>query len=106
MNSSKYVLSARQKQLVKNEVKRLIPDVSEEHFSNTIATFLYALHLYTGWKQKKLYDFYVQFDVLHKELLDYYQLDTHEDGWLCKLKLKELGVDVDEWIEKDKQNSK
>ncbi len=101
MNAMKNRLSANERRLINREIKLQVHEIAEENFANTIATFMYTLHLYSGWGKKKLKDFYIKFDELHKELLDWYQLPTTDDGWLCKIKLKEIGVDIDEWIRED-----
>lgn len=101
MNSMKHRLSANQRRLINRELKLQVSEITEENFSNTIATFLYTLHLYSGWGKKRLRDFYTEFDKLHAELLEWYKLPNTDDGWLCKKKLKDIGVDIDEWIRED-----
>lgn len=102
MNAMNYKLSAKDKRILNREMKRCAADYYEDLMNDIVATVLYTLYLYSGWKKKKLKDFYDNFDKLNKELLDYYRLEDSDSSWLCKQKLKDIGVDLDEWIKEEK----
>lgn len=103
MNAMDYKLSAKDKRILDREMKRYAADYFDNMMTDIIATVLYTLYLYSGWKKKKLKDFYDQFDKLNQELLDYYRMDGKDSAWLCKEKLKDLDINLDEWIEESKR---
>lgn len=101
MDALKHRLPANQWRLVKQEVKRIAPEIMEDTAKKILTTTLYLLHSNYGWGKKRLHDFWVEYDKFYEELLKYYQLSTDDAGWLCEQKLKDIGVDVDEWIRED-----
>ena len=75
-----------------------------EQFSNDIdAAILYTLHSKHGWGEKRLRQFYDDFLETCKDLENYYEMPT-EAGWLCRQKLKDIGVDVEAWNAERRRN--
>ena len=51
-----------------------------------------------GYGKKRLHRFFLDFNKLHKDMREYYQMDSaEENGWLARLKLEEYGINVEEW---------
>ena len=91
-------LSAKERKGMELEIKRQIIKMDLEHKQDIDALILYVLHSYLGFGKKRLHDFYINFAKEHKALLEYYELNSEADNvWLCKQKLKDIGVDIDEW---------
>lgn len=101
MNAMKHRLPADARRLLEREMKLQMNEIAEERNTNIVAIILYTLHEYAGWGKRKLKDFYDRFDKINKEQREYYQLSEDDDAFLCKIKLKELGIDVDEWIKEE-----
>lgn len=101
MNAMKHRLPANERRLLEREMKLQINDIAEEKNKNLVAIILYTLHEYTGWGKRKLKDFYDKFEKINKQQREYYQLEQEDDAFLCKIKLKEIGIDIDEWIKEE-----
>lgn len=55
---------------------------------------LWTLHRHLGFGPKRLHDFYLAMAEEHRRMREYYQID---DLYPERIKLKELGVDVEAW---------
>ena len=55
---------------------------------------LWTLHRHLGFGPKRLHDFYLAMAEEHRRMREYYQID---DIYPERIKLKELGVDVEAW---------
>lgn len=58
---------------------------------------LWTLHSVYGWGPKRLKDFYICMFREHLRMRDYYEMD---ELYPERYKLKEKGVDLDEWFDK------
>jgi hypothetical protein len=61
------------------------------------ALVLWYLHEEYGWGKTRLKKFYKGFSHKIKELSDWYVMAEGDQAWLADYKLKECGIDVDEW---------
>lgn len=86
-----------QKNAMEKEIRRQILEWDEKHSIDIDSSVLWVLHEGFGFGHKRLKRFWDLFIKLHKELRDYYQMDPEDNGWICKEKLKRMGVDVEEW---------
>ena len=55
---------------------------------------LWTLHRYLGFGVKRLHDFYLAMAAEHRRMREFYEMD---DLYPERLKLKELGADVEQW---------
>lgn len=55
---------------------------------------LWTLHRHLGFGVKRLHDFYLAMAAEHRRMRDFYEMD---DLYPERLKLKELGADVEQW---------
>lgn len=90
----------------KNEQKAIDLEITRqiEERMNRLALDINSCILYTlmtkyGFGAKRLREFNDCFTEIHSKLLDYYEMDAEDYGWLCRQKLKEHGVDLEAWIE-------
>lgn len=91
-------------QLNKNEQKALDIEITKQlvarersHMMEIDAVILWVLHRQCGWGEKRLKRFYMEFESRCHELFEYYQMEEKDLSWLCKEKLKDIGVDVEAW---------
>jgi len=78
------------------EINRQILEADAKYSTDVDAMILWVLHSCFGFGKKRLRRFYDEFSAEHQRLRDYYEMQ--DDGaWLCKHKLKDIGVDVDKW---------
>lgn len=88
-----------ERKAMKDEINRQIIQADAQYSRDLIVSVLWALHVYpkTKYAKKRLKDFYMTFDEVHQDMLDYYKMRDEDTAWLCDRKLKEIGVDIDEW---------
>lgn len=88
-----------QKKAMMDEINHQIIIADKKHYLDTVAMVLWALHVHkaTRFGKKRLKAFYKDFDKIHQELLDYYEMADDEASWLAMRELKVMGVDVEEW---------
>lgn len=56
--------------------------------------WLWTLHRHLDFGVKRLHDFYLAMAAEHRRMRDFYEMD---DLYPERLKLKELGADVEQW---------
>ena len=61
------------------------------------AIILWELHTQLGLGPKRLKKFFDGFSDSLNALVNRYEMDISDDVWLCTHKLKEIGVDVEDW---------
>lgn len=88
--------SKQQKAALQEEINRQILEADEKYASNIDAMVLYTLHAHFGFGKKRLREFWDAFQQEHDKLIEHYQMPG-EFVWLCNRKLKEIGVDLEEW---------
>ncbi len=79
------------------EINRQILENDEKFERDRVAVILWTLHTEFGFGEKRLKKFWKSLYVQHQKLREYYQMMPSDDGWLCKRKLKDSGIDIDEW---------
>ena len=79
------------------EIYRQILENDEKFERDSIAVILWTLHEEFGFGEKRLKKFWKSLYFAHQQMREYYQMSPDDDGWLCKRKLKENGIDIDEW---------
>ena len=90
-------LSAAEKKALDMEVKRQISEYDQKHRLELQAVFLWVLHEHLGFGEKRLKQFFDIFDEAIDALIERYDLETKDSAWLCTLKLKEIGIDIQKW---------
>jgi hypothetical protein len=85
------------------EVRKMIVENEDKYRAGMDAAILYYLHDKYGFGIKRLRDFWNGFNELHDEMVRHYLISPQDAAWVCKEKLKRIGVDVDKWYEEDEQ---
>lgn len=94
-----FIMSAAQKKAMNEEINRQILERDKTFSMDFDSTVLYVLHITFGFGKKRLRRFWEAFINNHDELRQYYEMDSEDNAWLCRKKLKEIGVDVEAWYE-------
>lgn len=95
--------SKREEKAMMEEINRQVKAADENYWTDITAMILWAVREHVRKKYKKilgkkrLRDFFMDFDEIHKELVAYYELNQTDAPWIARLKLKELGIDVERW---------
>lgn len=88
--------SKAQKKAMDEKIKQMSAEITIRTGNNMDASALWALHKTFGFGKKRLRRFFLAFVEERKKLAEHYEMNGDED-YLCKVKLKEIGVDVEAW---------
>lgn len=89
-------LTAAEKKAMDMEINRQIAEADRRYTDDIDAMVLYTLRVHLGFGAKRLRRFYEAFSAEHDRLIQHYEMPD-DFVWLCKEKLKEIGVDVEAW---------
>ena len=78
-----------------DEVNRQLEERSKEWYADLDALILYVLHEEFGFGRDRLMRFFYSLIDTNEALIDHYRLKDTE--FVCKTKLREIGVDIDRW---------
>ena len=89
-------LTSNQQNAIESAVKAQIAIYEKEHALDVDAMILYALHTHLGFLKDRLKKFFDAFINDHKAFIVHYDM-PNDGAYLSRVKLKEIGVDVEEW---------
>lgn len=100
-------LSAAERKAMNLEIERQLAEYTRNHAREIDALFLWHLHEECGFGIKRLKQVFLGFAPRIDELCNRYEMhDEGDDIWLCTKKLKEIGVDLEEWEKEVKEGSR
>ena len=85
------------------EIRNQLAEYDRKNELEIDAMVLWVLHEQFGFGPKRLRHFYDAFSYAMDELVNRYVMDDSDQPWLCTYKLKEIGIDLEEW-RKEKEN--
>ena len=83
------------------ETRKMIVQNEEQYRAELDAAILYYLHTEYGFGKQRLRAFWDGFNKLHEDVIKHYVIDPTDAAWVCKTKLKDIGVDVEVWYRED-----
>lgn len=98
-------LNAKEKEALQIEARKILAEEARKYEDDFDACVLYQIHAQYKKGAKALRNFYDGWKVVHKALLDHYELDKPDAPWLFMQKLKDLGADVEEWNKEDEDDT-
>lgn len=90
-------LTAAEKKAMDIEIRRQLAEYDRKHANELDAMILWHLHEEFGFGPRRLKQFYDTFAVRLNELIKYYEMTDSDMVWLCTYKLKQYGIDIEEW---------
>lgn len=93
-------LTAAERKAMNLEIQRQLAEYDLKHELEIEALILWTLHDQFGFGPTRLKRFYDRFNSAVKALVSRYELEDTDDIWLCTHKLKEIGVDLENWSKK------
>lgn len=91
-------LTAAERKAMNIEIQKQLAEYTRKHALEIDAMFLWYLHEEFGFGLKRLKKVFTGFDPKIEELCKRYEMTDEGDGvWLCTYKLKEMGVNLEEW---------
>ncbi len=79
------------------EIRKQLASYGKKHERETDAIILWVLHTEFGFGPERLRRFYDAFAPCVNELIKRYELDDDDQAWICTYKLKEYGIDLEQW---------
>ena len=77
-----------------HEINRQILEADKRLSLDLDSVVLWTLYQDYGWREKRLYDFYLRMGQVHKQMRECYESDVL---FAERFKLKEAGVDLEAW---------
>lgn len=96
-------LTSAQRRAMNQEIRNQLAEYDRKNELEIDAMVLWVLHEEFGFGLKRLRQFYDAFSSVMDKLVERYVMDDSDQPWLCTYKLKEIGIDLDEW-RKEKEN--
>ena len=87
------------------EINRQIVENDKKFSIDNDSSILYMLHVHFGFGKKRLKKAWKLFYAENKKLRDYYLMEVEDGGWLCRQKLLQIGVDVEEWYREEQEEN-
>ena len=91
---SKRTMPPAMRAAMDHEINRQLLEADDRLCLDVDTMVLWTLYHHYGWGPKRLHDFYVAMAAEHRRMREYYQID---DLYPERLKLKEKGIDVEQW---------
>ena len=94
-------LSKSERKAMEAEIKSQLAEYDHKHSLELEALILWELHEHFNFGPKRLKKFHDNFSEDIEALIKRYELEDSDDVWLCTHKLKDAGIDIEKWSEKE-----
>lgn len=95
--------TAAERKAMEIEIRKEIAVQMKENAKDIDSMILWFLHFEFGFGKKKLRRAYDRMEPMMKQLIEHYEMDDSEKGYLCRYQLKNYGVDIDEWHKENEE---
>lgn len=95
------VLTTKEREAMEIEIRKDLAEHNRKNLLEIDSIVLWCLHETEGYGPKRLKRFHNTFVPALEALCSRYEMDLSEDAWLCTRKLKEYGIDIEEWNKGD-----
>lgn len=82
---------------MKEEMRKQMAEYDRKNMNELDSCILWVLHEKFGFGPERLKRFYNAFGPALDSLIEHYELDNSDKIWICTYKLKEYGIDIEEW---------
>ena len=96
-------LNKAEQKVLNEEINKQILEQDLQFQMDNDSAILEMLHVHFGFGAKRLKKAWKLFYAEHQKLREYYEMSPEDGGWLCRQRLKQIGVDVEQWY-KEEQN--
>lgn len=93
-------LTAAEQKAMNMEIQKQIAEYDRKNIMEMDSIVLWQLHEQFGFGPKRLKRFFDNFIPAMEELVERYEMEDSDQIWLCTHKLKEYGIDIEEWSRK------
>lgn len=97
INNNPIVVSkSKEQKALDAEICKMVVELNNEFNIDIDAAILWTLHEYLGLGPKRLRGFWEAFKSTRADMIKHYEMPD-DFAWLCRQKLKDIGVDVKAW---------
>lgn len=89
--------NAAERKAMDAEIRKQLAEYDAQHTLELESMILWYLHAEFGFGKKRLRRFYEGFTPMMKDLVRAYGMADKDRPQICMEKLKEIGVDINEW---------
>lgn len=94
--------NSKEQAAINEEIQRQCAEYDRKNENEIDAIILWLLHEKFGFGMKRLRRFYDLFHTEFDRLINRYLMEKEDGVWLCTYKLKEYGLDIEEWNKEDR----
>lgn len=80
------------------EINEELVKANDRFYKDEVSVILWVLHQLTGWGAIRLKRYFDTYTPAWEELKRHYQVSDDDVPWITKKLLKDIGVDLDEWM--------
>ena len=92
-------LNATEQKVLDAEIAKQVVAVDRQYEIDRESQILWMLHEQFNFGPIKLYRAWKRMYADSKELQARYEMGPNDGGWLCRQKLKDMGVDIERWYQ-------
>ena len=100
-------MTSMQRKAAEKEIRKQMAEFDRRNFMELDAIILWILHTAPSTKfgPKRLKEFYDEFNREYRALIERYETDGEDNLYLFTTKLKDYGIDLEEWEKEKSQNA-
>jgi hypothetical protein len=92
--------SAKQDKLIKQECRKEFAKLLDQYNREAAIQVLHILHFDFGFGEKRLQRFADKLNEMQRTQKETYELDYSDTAWLCEKQLTDVGLNIDNILEK------
>lgn len=96
--------SKKEQDAIDQEIQRQCAEYDRKNENEIDAIILWLLHEKFGFGMKRLRRFYDLFRTEFDALVKRYEMEKEDGVWLCTYKLKQYGLDIEQWNKEEEQD--
>lgn len=100
----KVILSKAEERVLRQEIDKAIVEGLRDAEKDGDASYLLILHDHYGFSKKKLFNVWKMLYTENKKYEEYYDLKPGDGIWYARKRLKDIGIDLDEWYREEQEH--
>ena len=95
--------SKAEQKVLDAEIKKQILEHDLQFQMDNDSAILEMLHVHFGFGKDRLKKAWKLFYAEHNKLREHYEMTPEDGGWLCRQRLLEIGVDLEQWYKEEQE---
>lgn len=97
-DAQKYMSTEVSQKALNREINQGLVEANDRFYKDEVSVILWTIHRLTGWGAIRLKRYFDAYTPAWEELKRHYQVSDDDVPWITKKLLKDIGVDLDEWM--------